>query len=60
MEPKSFYAQWLLECVLVHGWTTRRCAREVDADPAEVLRDFNEICAKLDCSMEALFPGGRR
>lgn len=37
---EEVYLRWLLERVLIHGWTTLKCAKEVRADPEEVLQDF--------------------
>lgn len=39
-ENEAQYHRWLLDCVFTHGWTTLKCAREVDADPHTVRKDF--------------------
>jgi hypothetical protein len=42
------YENFLLNAVMVHGWTTVRCAKELQLTPKAVLRDFNEICQRLN------------
>jgi hypothetical protein len=45
---RAIYERWLLECVFIHGWSTYKCAMEIKAKPKDVLRDFNEICQRLN------------
>ena len=47
MESKAMYERWLIERVLIHCWTTARCAAEINAEPAEVEADFNEVIERV-------------
>lgn len=47
MDKREVYERWLLECVLIRGWTTVKCAREICAKPKDVLKDFNELCQRM-------------
>ncbi len=37
------YEAWLRECVEERGWSTKRCAETIGADPAEVAKDYERI-----------------
>ena len=50
LKPQTqLYCEWLLEKVLVEGYTTLWCARRIGENPEDVLYDLNLI---LDNSME--------
>jgi hypothetical protein len=42
----GMYRRRLIDCVFFRGWSTLKCAREIGADPNQVLLDFNEATRK--------------
>ncbi len=41
------YKRWLLDCVFVQGWTTYKCARELNMDPEDAAEDFARFVSEL-------------
>jgi len=47
---RNMYERWLLESVLIRGWTTLKCAQTMKSDkwpcgakPETVLKEFNDL-----------------
>ena len=48
--PVNMFERWLLESVLIRGWTTLKCARTMKSDkwpcgakPETILEEFNRL-----------------
>lgn len=40
---EDVYRRWLIGCVFFRGKSTLWCARQIDADPEDIRRDFEQI-----------------